>query len=112
MGSNLIHANAETLTPGATWCHASTDERLLLVKNAIAKHFGAANEVLEVVEVKVDGQVIVNLLKPVPADKRGTLLLDFEDSLKNSIDPGLIVWLEPLGDRSSLRTLRGIEVKA
>lgn len=112
MGSNLIHANAETLTPGATWCHASTDERLSLVKNAIAKHFGPANKVLEVVEVKVDGQVIVNLLKPVSADKRGTLLLDFEDFLKNSIDPGLIVWLEPLGDRSSLRNLRGIEVKA
>lgn len=55
--------------------------------------------------------MIVGLRVPVPADKRGTLLLDLEASLKESIDPGLVVWLEPLGDRSSLRNLRGIEVK-
>ena len=44
--------------------------------------------------------------------KRGPLLLDFEVFLKEAIDPGLVVWLEPLGDRNSLRNLRGIEVKA
>ena len=41
---------------------------------------------------------------PLPAD--------LEAFLKESIDPGLVVWLEPLGDRSSLRNLRGIEVKS
>lgn len=112
MGSNLIYANAETLTPGAAWRQLSNEERVALVEKVVANQFGPANKILELVEVKADGQVIVNLLKPVPADKRGTLLLDFEDSLKNSIDLGLVVWLEPLGDRSSLRNLRGIEVKA
>lgn len=112
MGSNLIYANAETLTPGSAWSRLSSNERLSLISDAIANHFGSSNEVLEIVEVKADGQVIVNLHKPVPANKRGTLLLDLEDFLKKSIDPGLVVWLEPLGDRSSLRNLRGIEVKA
>jgi hypothetical protein len=35
-----------------------------------------------------------------------------EDYLKESIDAGLVVWLEPFGDRNSLRNLRGIEVKS
>jgi hypothetical protein len=112
MGSNLIYANAETLTPGSAWRRMSNDERLSLINDAIANHFGSSNEALEIVEVKVDGQVIVTLHKPVSANKRGTLLLDLEDLLKQLIDPGLVVWLEPLGDRSSLRNLRGIEVKA
>ncbi len=56
--------------------------------------------------------MIVRLLVPVPAGKRGTLLLDLEAGLKQLIDPGLVVWLEPLGDRSSLRNLRGIEVRS
>lgn len=71
----------------------------------------AVNDILIIVAAKLDGQVIARLLKPVPADKRGTLLLDIEAFLKESIDPGLVVWLESLGDRSSLRNLRGIEVK-
>ena len=60
----------------------------------------------------MDGQVIVNLLESLSADKRGPLLLDLEELLKGSVDPGLVVWLESLGDRSSLRNLRGIEVKS
>lgn len=70
------------------------------------------NKILEIVEAKLDGQVIVNLLEPVPANKRGTLLLDLEAYLKESIDPGLVIWLDSLGDRNSLRNLRGIEVKS
>ena len=68
--------------------------------------------VINVVAAKQDGQIIVTLEKPMPASKRGPLLLDFEVFLKEAIDPGLVVWLEPLGDRNSLRNLRGIEVKA
>jgi hypothetical protein len=71
-----------------------------------------SNKILTAVETKLDGQVIIRLMVPVPADKRGYLLLDLEAFLKESIDPGLVVWLEPFGDRSSLRNLRGIEVKS
>ena len=36
---------------------------------------------------------------------------DGEEKLKEIIDAGLTVWLEPVGDRSKLRNLRGINFK-
>jgi len=67
---------------------------------------------LDIAEVRDDGQVILRFTRPVDADRRGGLLLDLEDRLKSRIDQGLTVWLEPLGDRNSLRRLRGIEVRS
>lgn len=112
MASNLCYANTDTPTPSHAWCRLSDDERLALVNNTVGAKMAPSNKTLVIVEAKLDGQVIVNLLEPVPADKRGALLLGLEALLKESIDPGLVVWLEPLGDRNSLRNLRGIEVKA
>lgn len=86
--------------------------RKTLVKNTLATTPAFSNEILMIVDAKLDGQIIVKLLQPVAADKRGTLLLDLEEFLIKSIDRGLVVWLEPFGDRSSLRNLRGIEVKS
>ena len=112
MNSNLRHADANTPTPGHPWRQLSDHERLVLVNDTVIAWNASLNKTLEAVEAKLDGQVIIRLLEPVPADKRGTLLLDLEDFLKEAIDPGLVVWLEPFGDRSSLRNLRGIEVKS
>jgi hypothetical protein len=112
MVSNLCNANVGTPKTSLSWCQLSDDDRLVLVKNNAYAKMPSSKLFLEIVEAKLDGQVIVKLLEPVPADKRGTLLLDFEESLKESVDPGLVVWLESLGDRSSLRNLRGIEVKS
>lgn len=58
-----------------------------------------------------DGQVFVELVEPLPPAVRGSLLLDFESGLKTSVDQGLVVWCEPLGDKSTLRNLRGIEIR-
>lgn len=112
MNHMLSYANANTPTPGAAWLQLSDDERLALVRNAQDASKQAKYDILKIVAAKQDGQVIARLLEPVSADLRGTLLLDFEVLLKESIDPGLVIWLEPLGDRSSLRNLRGIEVKS
>lgn len=61
--------------------------------------------------VELDGvNVTVRFTEPVPASERGTLLLDAEDALQ-AVLPGAVVWHVPLGDRNSLRNLRGIEVK-
>ena len=68
-------------------------------------------DAIQIVACKSDGQVTVRLLTLLSADKRGTLLLDFEESLKKQVDNGLVVWVEALGDKSSLRNLRGIEIK-
>jgi hypothetical protein len=80
--------------------------------NALQAGTPVLNDVVVIAAAKEDGQIIVNLTEPLSAGKRGQLLLDLEAFLKESIDPSLAVWLEPLGDRNSLRNLRGIEVKA
>lgn len=112
MSNHSFYANVGTATPHHAWRQLSDADRLALTKNIVETRMSSLERILEIVEAKIDGQVIVNLLEPVTADKRGTLLLDLEALLKESIDPGLVVWLEPLGDRSSLRNLRGIEVKS
>lgn len=112
MAGTIQYANADTPVPGHAWSRLRDDERLELVKSTVGEKLGASGDIFVFVEAKMDGQVILALREPVPADKRGTLLLDLEAFLKESIDPGLVVWLEPLGDRNSLRNLRGIEVKA
>ena len=43
--------------------------------------------------------------------ERGILLLEVEKILKEKIDEALMIWLEPVGDKSKLRNLRGIEIK-
>ena len=66
---------------------------------------------LSVVGAHNNGHVIVSLKINLPPRERGDLLLDFEFYLKQNIDDSITIWLEPLGDKSSLRRLRGIEVK-
>lgn len=112
MGSNLCYANIDTPTPGPVWHQLTDAERLVLVNKVVGDKMGFLSKTFVVVDARMDGQVIVNLLEPISADKRGTVLLDLEAFLKESIDPGLVVWLDSLGDRNSLRNLRGIEVKA
>lgn len=58
------------------------------------------------------GQVYVALSEPIGSSLRGGLLLDLEEHLKNTIDPAINIWCEPLGDKNSLRNLRGIEIKS
>ena len=48
----------------------------------------------------------------IKASERGILLLDLEQLLKNKIDQGITIWLEPVGDKSKLRNLRGIKIKS
>lgn len=110
--NNLEFASVPTPVPGDIWRTLTDRERLLEVEGALMTQLPALRDLVSIVDAKSDGQIIVSLRVPVPADKRGTLLLDLEGGLKDLIDPGLVVWLEPLGDKSSLRRLRGIEVKS
>jgi hypothetical protein len=112
MGSNLCYANTVTPRPSETWSQLSSDERLSLVRNTLTISKDEQYNIISAIEAMIDGQVIVRLLEPVSSDKRGSLLLNLEAFLKESIDPGLVIWLEPLRDLSSLRNLRGIKVKS
>ncbi len=109
---SLADAQTNTLSPSPAWLQLSDPERLSLVMDSVRAAPAASDGSIVIAAAKQDGQIIVSFLKPIPAGKRGPALLDFEAFLKEAIDPSLVVWLEPLGDRNSLRNLRGIEVKA
>lgn len=105
------YADAETPTPGSAWSSLDVDQRVALVSSAIKNGSEQYYSQVEVTTAKEDGQVIVRLKTPLLASQRGPLLLDIEKHLKKTIDDALVVWLEAVGDRNSLRNLRGIEVK-
>lgn len=108
----LKYAYANTPSPSLEWQRLSDAERLARVTGVLCAGTSAFNDVVIIISAKNDGQIIVDLVESMPAGSRGTLLLDLEAFLKEKIDPGLVVWLKSLGDRNSLRNLRGIEVKS
>jgi hypothetical protein len=104
------HSIAETPAPGEGWRTLPATIRLDRIRATLASE-PRFSEHLEAVDARQDGEIILRFVTPVGAGQRGGLLLDFESRIKDAIDRGLHVWLEPLGDRSSLRRLRGILVK-
>ena len=109
---SLKYAKTDTPSPSPAWQKLSDAERHARVMIALQNGSTALNSTVVIAAAKDDGQVVVNLAESLSASKRGQFLLDLEEFLKKEIAPGLAVWLEPLGDRNSLRNLRGIEVKA
>ena len=91
------------------WRQLDSDQR----KKSVAEFRDSRPEFkkIRVTRALPDGQVFVELVEPLPPAVRGSLLLDFESGLKTSVDQGLVVWCEPLGDKSTLRNLRGIEIR-
>jgi hypothetical protein len=111
MSKKMFYAEVNSPNPSEDWLSLSDDKRIDKIYNIINKADSDFSKQLLVIVAKRDGQVVVRLLEPLTAKARGTLLLDFEECLKNNIDQGLTVWGEALGDKNSLRNLRGIEVK-
>ena len=105
------YADVPTPTPGAVWIALNERQRVDQVKKKLEASPTQFLSQIEIVTARTDGQVIVRMKQSLPASQRGPFLLDLEDYLRD-IDQALVVWLEPLGDKNSLRNLRGIEVKA
>lgn len=105
-------ADVETPVPVAAW--TALDERQRVDQIVGHLEVGPAQFLsqIQVITALADGQVIVLMKQSMSANQRGAFLLDLEAYLKETIDAALTVWLEPVGDRNSLRNLRGIEVKA
>lgn len=91
------------------WKNKSNIERVELIQNFLKQN--EYNE-YEVISAEKDGQITLKIEKSIPANTRGVVLLDLEEELKKKIDKGLTIWLEPVGDKSKLRNLRGITIKA
>ena len=100
-------SNQETPKPGEKWKNLSEDSRIEMIAKELKK-----NELysgFEVVEAPDNGQIVLKIERALPANERGILLLKLEEKLKSALDKGISVWLEPVGDKSKLRNLRGIK---
>jgi len=111
MSNKKFYAEADTLNPSASWLALSESLRIEKINQVIDQKNTTFSKELLVVSAKNNGEVVVRILNQLAASVRGTLLLDFEEFLKQEIDRGLTIWGEALGDKNSLRNLRGIEVK-
>ena len=99
----------ETPLTSDNWKQLSNEKRIELISEELKKK---NLEKFEVFEVSDNGNIVLKVLEPIPSNIRGMLLLDLEDQLKSNIDKGLTAWLEPVGDKSKLRNLRGIVFKS
>jgi hypothetical protein len=108
---NMIKNYASVNTPatGSHWHNFSDAQRVNAI-NEVIKNNGCFKNIT-IIRTHENGQVIVTLGEGVNAAERGGVLLDFEKQLKIKIDEGLNVWCEPIGDKNSLRKLRGIQIK-
>ena len=109
---NLIckeNSVAKTPVTDNKWQNKSDIERVKLIQNFLSQE--TEYREYEVINAEKDGQVILKIEKSIPANIRGILLLELEEELKKKIDKGLTIWLEPVGDKSKLRNLRGITIK-
>ena len=110
--SNLINksiASQNSPLPLVNWITLSDKEKKELVVSEILN--SKLLDGFEVISTDKNGNVILKIEKNIPAKERGILLLKVEKILKEKIDEALVIWLEPVGDKSKLRNLRGIEIK-
>ena len=77
----------------------------------IPKTFSDKIEIIKT-ELQDDGliYIYVNCTTKLSPSERGTLLLDLEDEMCKK-DNRIRIWHVPLGDKNSLRNLRGIKFK-
>lgn len=99
--------NQESPKPSEKWKNMSRDERIKSIQDMIVKNNFDALEAFNAFD---HGEILLKVIKDLPVNNRGNYLLDFEILLKNKIDKALYVMIEPLGDKNSLRKLRGINI--
>lgn len=104
----LEYANVDSPSVGVAWKEMEGETRLSRVRSALSEN--ARFETLDPTEAREDGQVYLLMNSPLRASERGVLLRAAEAHLKDVIDQGITVWCQPLGDKNSLRKLRGIQV--
>lgn len=109
MNKYFRYLHTDCPTPSEKWLSISKKNRLELIESILVNSLFVHE--IKILDTKDDGQIIVSLNKTISSQQRGTLLLDLEELLKDKLDNSITVWLEPLGDKNSLRNLRGIEVK-
>ena len=102
-------SEADTPVASNEWKNKSPKERVNLISKKINENENYKN--FQVIEADENAYITIKIENVIPASVRGTMLLELEESLKNSIEKAITIWLEPVGDKSKLRNLRGIKFK-
>lgn len=91
------------------WLAESADDRLNRIRFFLKAY--DSYSMIEVQDAFDNGHVVLRIEETIPANERGLFLLELEERIKAEVDAGITIWLEPVGDKSKLRQLRGVEVK-
>ncbi len=102
-------ATAETPRPSSKWLKMDEKQRTALVKSFLVNYPSFSE--ITVSHAPDNGQIVLRIERNISASERGLFLLDLEEKIKADIDRGLSIWCEPVGDKSKLRQLRGVEIK-
>jgi len=105
----LNYSNEETPKVSQEWKNKDQDSRREVLEGFISVY--EKFKLIEVLHCSDHGYIEVRLLENISVSERGLFLIDFEENIKFNIDQGLTVWCEPIGDKNSLRNLRGIQIK-
>jgi hypothetical protein len=97
-----------TYAPTEKWTSMEPEERVAAVQVKLNENVAYADIKVQIAEK--NGHVIIRIDRSIPANERGLFLLQMERELKQEIDVGITIWLEPVGDKSKLRQLRGVEM--
>jgi hypothetical protein len=106
---SLQFVGVESPLPSNEWLSRSVEDKISGIRNFLDSN-ERFRDCIELSGITNQIEILVELIIPVKAAERGTLLLDFEQELKKTFDQSLVVWLQPLGDKNSLRRLRGIKI--
>lgn len=98
---------ADVPKPGEWWLGLDPAVRVEMAQRRASD----VSEWLAVTAASDNGSVIVQLGGQMDAATRGRLLRELERRLKENLDPSIIVYLQPKGDKNKLRQLRGVTVK-
>jgi len=109
-GISVKYASEKAPSTSLQWKNISEKERIASIQLIINDLTGG--DAIKVINAFSDGQVIISLNNNMNASERGFFLLNFEDLIKKILDNGISVWHEAIGDKNSLRNLRGIELIA
>ena len=105
---NKEFANEDSPVVSSSWKNKTNEDREKTISKVLADN--NQNEIFEIVRADQNGQIILRTEKTITASERGVMLLDLEYLIKESVDNGITLWLEPVGDKSKLRNLRGIKI--
>ena len=106
---NKDNALANSPVASVEWKQKTEKERILIIEEKLKTN--SKHSIFEVFNANKDGQVILKTEQSILAKERGLLLLEVEEVLKKSVEEAITIWLEPIGDKSKLRNLRGITIK-